>query len=237
MDFKTINPLWGLSDPLTVLQAAALVGGTDPNEVRFDVNHIALLEDEAELSDTGRILWVKTAFAAMTNAITGNKLSAVLRYSAEPRYTMMKNGGFLDHSLLKSNDDLKIADGKGVEFFVKQVPDWASSTVSRDDLIAWLKQAGIQSGFFFPMATEAPDYLDPQNPRYAPKLAAAVRAWQAVTDLNGKTPKQMLMKWLREHAAEFGMTDEEGKPNETAIDEAAKMANWQPGGGAPKTPG
>jgi len=58
-----------------------------------------------------------------------------------------------------------------------------------------------------------------------------------VTDTGGKTPKQALAKWLREHAAEFGMTDDEGKPNETGIEEAAKMANWQPGGGAPKTPG
>lgn len=108
--------------------------------------------------------------------------------------------------------------------------------VAVSDLRAWLEAAGICTGFFFPAATDAPDYLDPKNPRYAPKLAAAVRAWQSVTDAAGKTPKQALMKWLREHAAEFGLTDEEGKPNETGIEEAAKMANWQPGGGAPKTP-
>jgi hypothetical protein len=46
-----------------------------------------------------------------------------------------------------------------------------------------------------------------------------------------------LLKWLREHAADFGLSDEDGKPNETGIEEAAKVANWQPGGGAPKTPG
>jgi hypothetical protein len=45
------------------------------------------------------------------------------------------------------------------------------------------------------------------------------------------------VKWLREHAAKFGMTDDDGKPNETGIEEAAKVANWQPTGGAPKTPG
>lgn len=84
--------------------------------------------------------------------------------------------------------------------------------------------------------TTSADYLDPNHPRYAPKLAAAVRAWQAVTDAGGKHPKQALAKWLRENAAEFGMTDDGGKPNETGIEEAAKVANWQPGGGAPKTP-
>lgn len=114
--------------------------------------------------------------------------------------------------------------------------DIERSSVDRESLIDWLLSRGIRSGFFFPTATEAPDYLDPKNPRYAPKLAAAVRAWQSVVDPGGKHPKQALAKWLREHAAEYGMTDDEGKPNETGIEEAAKVANWQPGGGAPRTP-
>lgn len=111
------------------------------------------------------------------------------------------------------------------------------SRVDVESLRGWLTTRGIRTGFFFPAATDAPDYLDPKNHRYAPKLAAAVQAWQSVTDAGGKHPKQALAKWLREHAAEFGMTDDEGKPNETGIEEAAKVANWQPGGGAPKTPG
>lgn len=115
--------------------------------------------------------------------------------------------------------------------------DLNESHVEVDSLRNWLFGRGIRTGFFFPDTAGAPDYLDPENPRYAPKLAAAVRAWQAVTDTAGKTPKQALAKWLREHSAEFGMTDDEGKPNETAIEEASKLANWQPGGGAPKTPG
>jgi hypothetical protein len=100
-----------------------------------------------------------------------------------------------------------------------------------------LESRGVHSGFFFQTAIDAPDYLDPDNPRYAPKLAAAVRAWEPVTDAGSKTPKQALDKWLREHAAEFALADEDGKPNETAISEISKIANWQPGGGAPKTPG
>lgn len=115
--------------------------------------------------------------------------------------------------------------------------DLAASTLDVESLRAWLNKRGLKPAFFFPASTDAPDYLDPRNPRYAPKLAAAVQAWQAVTDANGKPPKQALVKWLREHAADFGLSDEEGKPNETGIDETAKVANWQPGGGAPKTPG
>jgi hypothetical protein len=113
----------------------------------------------------------------------------------------------------------------------------AESRVDVASMRGWLKSRGIRTGFFFPTATDAPDYLDRNNTRYAPKLAAAVLAWQSVTDTAGKHPKQALMKWLREHALEFGMTNDEGRPNETAIEEVAKVANWQPGGGAPKTPG
>lgn len=117
------------------------------------------------------------------------------------------------------------------------------SRVEVASLRAWLASRGEKPSFFFPAMNNAPDsnntpdYLDSGNPRYAPKLAAAIRAWQAVTDPGSKPPKQALMKWLREHAAEFGLTDDGGKPNETGIEEAAKMANWRPGGGAPKTPG
>ncbi|WP_133300281.1 hypothetical protein [Paraburkholderia lacunae] len=116
--------------------------------------------------------------------------------------------------------------------------DPSATVVDVEDLRSWLVLRGVKSEFFFPDAVDAPDYLDASHPRYAPKLAAAVRAWQAVTDPGGKHPRQALMKWLREHAAEFlGLTDDEGKLNETGIEEAAKVANWQRTGGAPRTPG
>jgi hypothetical protein len=42
--------------------------------------------------------------------------------------------------------------------------------------------------------------------------------WQATANeaaISGKSPKQALVKWLREQAAEFGLTEDDGKPNET----------------------
>lgn len=115
-----------------------------------------------------------------------------------------------------------------------------SSRIDVESLRTWLRSRGIQSGFFFPLETDAPDYLNQNHPRYAPKLAAAVQAWLAASEdvgKNGKSVKQSLMKWLREHAAKYKLSDEEGKPNETGIEECAKVANWQDKGGAPKTPG
>lgn len=114
------------------------------------------------------------------------------------------------------------------------------STVDVDSLGNWLKSRGVHSGFFFPVASDKPDYLDPTHARYAPKLAAAVNAWLEVgntAENSGKSVKQSLMKWLRENAALYKLSDDDGKPNETGIEECAKVANWQDKGGAPKTPG
>lgn len=121
---------------------------------------------------------------------------------------------------------------------IHNTTDIKKSVVERDSLVAWLKSRGINTGFFFPVEknTGLAPYLDASNPRYAPKLAAAVNAWLAVTNPNGKTPKSALAKWLRENAAPYGLSDDEGKPNEQGIEETAKVANWDAKGGAPKTP-
>ena len=111
------------------------------------------------------------------------------------------------------------------------------SIVDKDSVSNWLKTKGFRTGFFFlDTVTTTPGYLEPSNPRYAPKLAAAVKAWEAVTDPKGKSPKQALDKWLREHAADFGLTDDDGNPVNQAIEDCSKIANWQPSGGAAKTP-
>lgn len=116
--------------------------------------------------------------------------------------------------------------------------DVERSTVERASLVKWLADRGHRTGFFFPDAdTGTPDYLNPAHPRYSGKLAAAVRAWESVTDPGKTSPKQALEKWLNEHAARFGMTNDDGMPVKQAVAECAKVANWKPDGGAPKTPG
>jgi hypothetical protein len=72
-------------------------------------------------------------------------------------------------------------------------------------------------------------------------LAAAISAWQVVNAdmdlIKGTTVKKVLLKWLRKNADRFGLTKEDGSPNEQGIEEIAKIANWDSKGGAPKTPG
>lgn len=115
--------------------------------------------------------------------------------------------------------------------------DIQESIVEVASLQQWLSERGFKDGFFFPATNDAPGYLDKKNSRYAPKLAATVHAWQAVTDPGKKSPKQALEKWLREHAAEFGLVDDDGNPVNNAIEECSKVANWSQTGGAPKMPG
>ncbi len=110
------------------------------------------------------------------------------------------------------------------------------SIVERDSLKRWLQERGISSGFFFPGEPPTTDYLDPLHPRYAHKLAAAIQAWQAVGEPSGRTPKQALDKWLRENAAAFELTKEDGTVNELGIQEVSKVANWKREGGVSKTP-
>jgi hypothetical protein len=241
-DFDYINPLWRLADPLTVEQAAALIAGYDPNFVRYNAYGGIYFEDENGQTNCNGSHWVQTALAALKNAISAGNLKTKIIHDTRPigeaeRQTLLDmmecgeyhNPGYEDIA----GDDEHFCEG----YFIKNSPDWEKCLIAVDELREWLLRKGFSTGFLFPNSTNAPDYLDPKNPRYAPKLAAAVRAWQTVIDPQGKTPKQAITKWLREHASEFGLSDDEGKPNETGIEEVSKVANWQPGGGAPKTPG
>jgi hypothetical protein len=84
-----------------------------------------------------------------------------------------------------------------------------------------------------------PDCLRADHAHYAPKLAAAVRAWQALANerIQSKSPKKRLIAWLTSRAQELALTTADGKPIKSAIEEIAKVANWKPKGGAPKTGG
>lgn len=120
--------------------------------------------------------------------------------------------------------------------------DISACYVIVNSLKEWLMKKGFNSGFFFQNEGNAVEYLDKNHPHYAPKLAASISAWQAVsTDTtyknNGKTAKQNLINWLTSHAAEFNLIKEDGEININAIEnQVSIVANWDTSGGAPKTP-
>ena len=198
---------WRICDELTIVQAGLLIAGRDPS---VDGEYIESWEPAK---------W-PLGYAAAKTAISNALRRGTITGEVFPDYEYDFNGN---------------ACGE-----IRGSIDVRKSRVEVESLRTWLAGRGLKIGFFFPQPQVRQDYLDSKNPRYAPKLAAAVLAWEAIGGeaiMSGKSPKQLLMKWLREHAAEFALSDEDGKPNETGIEEAAKVANWQPTGGAPKTPG
>jgi hypothetical protein len=201
---------WRLCDEFTVIQAALLLAGEDPASTQHYIG---------DWEPDKRPVGYEAAKAAISNAVLSKKLAASIQL--EQSYQTWDNiAQCMFHH-------------EGGE------PDWGKTTVCLNDLRHWLGSRGLKTGFFFPDGEDKPDYLDPKHTRYAPKLAAAVNAWLALEDntsVKGKSPKQALSRWLREHAAEYKLSDEEGKPNETGIEECAKVANWKDKGGAPKTP-
>lgn len=237
---------WRLCDNLNVQDAAALIIGQPPSCLFGSGEGLYLAVSHLEATPSPAAGEFQAAFTAIKNAIQAGTLKAEIRLSAREYGSadMSADAEYASIGLLfrhgTTAEDGEILSGDG--FFYKPFPDWKLTTVATSDLKAWLASRGVVTGFFFPTADESqPGYLDGSHPCYAPKLAAAIRAWEAVTSeperLRGKTPKQALTKWLNEHAATYGLTKEDGTPNATGVEEAAKLTNWKPEGGASKTPG
>lgn len=155
--------------------------------------------------------------SAMINAVIGGRLPARIR---------LKNSS----EKIQDSDQISHRD-----------IDWDTTTVIVEDLRSWLKGRGITTGFFSLEDKNSLDYLFRNHEHFAPKLAAAVRVWQAVSSdpklYSGTSIKKAMEKWLHDNANELGLIKEDGTPNKQGIEEIAKVSNWQDKGGAPKTPG
>ena len=246
-DFKKIRSLWSLVDPLSVEQAAALIAGVDPNSISRDGEYFQGATGDTDADGIGD---VKTAMIALVNAINAGTLPADIRRDAwvfgwgddaekydeiRPGYVRKEQVGLDEFDGWPVDERIKV-NANGIVY--RANPNWGLTTVACADLKNWLRSKGLRDGFFFPDRNREPDYLNRKDARYAPKLAAAVNAWLAVREaLPKKSPKQSLEKWLKEHAAEFGLVDDDGKPVTAAMQECSAVANWNTSGGATKTPG
>ncbi len=237
---------WRLCESLNAYQAAALIIGQTPSLIdNGEYRYLRLAEYNSQPSRLDPSF--QAAVTALKGAIRDGTLSAKIRVSA-------REYGYADALADVEYNEILFEDGRGRtaeegevlsadgKLFYKPLIDWDLTSIATNDIRAWLLTRGFTAGFFFPNREEGqPGYLEKTHPNYAPKLAAAIRAWEAVTSdperLRGKTPKQALTKWLNEHAAAYGLTKEDGTPNATGVEEAAKLANWRPEGGASKTPG
>lgn len=198
--------LWRWSDELSVRQAALLAVGIDP------AGETGSCCEDWKLHE--RPSGYEAAKHAITNALRKNAITGKIT----PIYYYDMNGNPYDSE----------PDSVDIEL----------SQVDVDSLKTWLAGRGVRPSFFFPASEQAPDYLSPKHPRYSAKLAAAVKVWQAMEDSNltsGKSPPAAMSEWLTSRYKELGLVWK-GKINKESIKEIAKVANWNPDGGAPKTP-
>ena len=204
---------WRLCDPLSLEDAAALLAGYDPEEIKrqrhdtgFDQNHPFLYTMET----------------ALRNAVLSNRLKVTLRANTG-KYLHIRMVGDDSEGWWEPIDELSLS----------------GTLVNVDDLKEWLASRGFTTGFFFDNEETIPGYLDPKHQNYAPKLAAAIEAWEVINGqperLKNTTPKQAIANWLESNADRLQLTKDDGTRNELAIEEIAKVANWKPGGAA-RTP-
>lgn len=198
MSFKNIGALWSLHDTFTVPEAATLLAGFDPYSV--DSSGEYFRDPETNLTDSAGIKDVKTAYSLLVNAIKAEKLHADIHKDV----TMWRDVEGFDIEEACKGDcdylDLPDVSTPSGTMCCRESIDWVKTTIAREHLIAWLASRGHKTGFFFPNdSTDTPGYLDTNHKRFAPKLAAAVKAWEAMEDANLQgdlKPKSAMERWL-----------------------------------------
>lgn len=205
---------WRLADELSVIDAAILITGNDPSG-RFEIyddNGQAVRDSNGVWRTAQKRDYegFEATFKALRSAIWSNKLRANIRHRVnKAEYENVADYGYLpldqgpgfksasydfliarhgpEHvgrtvSNFSINDSLRGCD----DFYIWKDPDWENTTIAVEDLKEWLSIRGISPSFFFPHGN-LEGFRSKDNPRYAPKLAACVAAWEAV-QAPAKTP-------------------------------------------------
>lgn len=188
---------WRLCEELNIVQAALLVVGEDPSVSEYAEGW--KLSNRPEGYEAAKI----AICGGLKNYIRYEKEYAELEeqtdclrgdYASAPDMVLENNeylSSLLNRSIAGTLIPESMIDIDGYDIGFRQGSiDVYNSTVNADSLKQWLRLKGFTTGFFFPEPVGTTDFLDPLNPRYAPKLAAAVKAWQAVTDPGKKAPSR-----------------------------------------------
>lgn len=216
---------WRLCDPLSLEDAAALLAGYDPEEINrqqndtgFDQNHPFLYTMETSLR----------------NAVLSNRLQVMRRVSTG-KYHHIRMAGDESEGWWEPVDELSLS----------------GTLVAVDDLKNWLTSMGVDGGFFFTEhegiepGSNRPDPMNKNSKFYAPKLAAAIEAWETLQQDPKLQDANAVVKeatdWLTENAERLNILWTDPKTGETippksTIEAMAKIINWNDKGGVNKTP-
>lgn len=106
------------------------------------------------------------------------------------------------------------------------------SQVNILSLIAYYKKIKYSDKYFNLSSINNKLYADKSSAFYSAKLHAAMDVWEAISQdselRKNKSPKQAIIQWLNDNRENYDLSN-------TAINEIAKIVNWQSEGGAPKT--
>ena len=123
---------------------------------------------------------------------------------------------------LRANVAYDYVEGEDGEW-TRGKPDWHQTTIMVEDLRVWLKLRGIRTGFFFRSRRLIPTtYLNRMRITRRSSLLQYRRGRSVSAEparRHGKSVKQALIIWLRQHGDEYGLTKEDGNPNEQGIEE------------------
>ncbi len=250
---------WRLSETLSVNNAAMLAVDIDPGKSEplspsnpidgrfrtkgWDIGPDSYFESPSFIA----------VFSAIRHAILANKLAAILALRTRPqRAHYLWNDSSTDipeesEGQITYDGLLRISGGtiltniepKLIEhtiIYLKE-PDWSETTVSVDDLKAWMKLRGFLPSFYFP-SNKAEGFRNSEHPRYSAKLACAVAAWENVKQARtNMSVKATVVEWVKTHGIKYGLADKDGFIQELPVEEIAKVVNWQTKGGAVPTGG
>ncbi len=231
-----------MSGQFSVVNAAVLITGNNPS-----VTH-SVYDPETDASYLDQFTGYTgfhAVFEALKNAIRSEQLAAAVAFPLEvtdPGVALSNLRAVIRHgrniSEIQGCDLSKFADVLSLQ----REPDWSRTTVEVDELKRWLRSRNHFAPFFFP-PTEKPskskpkprDYMDKSHPHYSRKLACAVAAWEALLSLpKSKPTMDAIKKWVSDNGASYDV-GKDGKVPINALEQIAKVVNWNVLGGAPET--
>jgi len=219
----------------TVVEVSALIVGVNPEEVRehddpSDPRDFYVMRGDAKGSFQPTYLAVTRSL--ISNDLVCAKIETLLSAIKHSAPTIGFSGG-------------QRFPTQSSEMAFSKVPAKLSLNlplITSNEVKEWLRTKGINSDFFSvdSSSTSTPEYMNKDHTCFAPKLFAAVKAWEgaALDDENYGTPKQQMEKWLTVRAVEFGLVHQrdganynKGDLKTSAIEEICAIANWNQEGG------
>lgn len=229
--------IWKLSFDYSVIDAAILITGNDPDN--YYENR------EGEMVKSTHYEGYEAALNFIKRAIITNKLNAIISFKID---NTNRNSDYNDlKAIISTKDAIEITDGsrnifkminwKSTNFSIWVEPDWENTLVSKDDIKELLSSQGVYPPFFFPNGDPS-DLSNSSGPRYSPKLDCAVAAWNSYRDFGRSlSVKEQIRKWVNDNGALYNLINDQGDVPAKTSEDIATIVNWDTKGGAPKTGG